>query len=182
MNVEKWFERVTGSKALIEDQMDTIIRMMKYKTAPNFWVNMKDKCECRELVEGSSLEYANWYKCTHAEHPYEGKYASCGFHNCPIDPKDIKDEPEKVPLITEEFARQQWNVVEVICPELHMDEMIPKFQLRDPSKCPMGLQGKCGDECTYFMGASSEDGTFSAHGVYNGFCDSKEKENNKGSS
>ncbi|MDX1285978.1 MAG: hypothetical protein R3182_13245 [Draconibacterium sp.] len=91
-------------------------------------------------------------------------------------------EEKGVPLVTKEFAEQQWNVVEVVCPELHTNNMLPKFQLRDPNKCPMGLQGKCGDECTYFMGASSDDGTFAAHGVYDGYCNSKGKDNSQGSS
>ena len=83
---------------------------------------------------------------------------------------------KKVPLITKEYAEQTWNKIEVICPDLDTKTMSPIFQLRDSSKCPMKLDGKCGDECTYFMGTSSDDGTYFAHGVYDGYCNSKGKE------
>lgn len=86
---------------------------------------------------------------------------------------DTKTE-KRVPLITKEYAESVWNKVEVVCPE--DDNLKPKFKLRNIDDCPMKLDGGC-SECTFFMVVASEEGSFWAHGVYDGYCDTKNKKN-----
>jgi len=87
----------------------------------------------------------------------------------------MNDEAKKkeVPFITPEAAEMMWNKLEMICPELD-ENMKPKFKLRNYDECPMKLKGECND-CTFFIGATSEDGMFHASGVYDGYCDTKNK-------
>ena len=85
---------------------------------------------------------------------------------------------KEVPFITPEAAEMMWNKLEMICPTLD-EKMKPKFKLRHSDKCPIEIKGNC-NECTYFMGACSEDGMFHASGVYNGYCDTKNKTGSSG--
>ena len=77
-------------------------------------------------------------------------------------------------VITVEKAREKFSVLKVIAPHLD-DQMRPAFELRDKSQCPLKRDGDC-CKCDKFAGVFSEDGTFFALGLYEGFCDSKDKE------
>jgi len=85
----------------------------------------------------------------------------------------MNDEIKKkeVPFITPEAAEMMWTKLKMTC-LTKVYEKKPKFQLRNNDECPLNLKGEC-NECSYFMGASSEDGLFHASGVYDGYCDTK---------
>lgn len=69
--------------------------------------------------------------------------------------------------MTVEQAREKYTVVKVHPPTLDAN-MRPAFRLLNV-RCSAGKDGEC-HKCEDFVGAYSEDGTFFAHGTYEGFC------------
>ena len=82
-------------------------------------------------------------------------------------------------MVDEEMTVDQmkinYNVFDVVAPSLD-NNLRPKIQLQDPSECPLKREkrGFC-FECDKFKGLISPDGTVFASGVYEGFCDTKNK-------
>jgi len=72
-----------------------------------------------------------------------------------------------------EDARKLCDVYKVHAPTLDKN-MRPAFRLLNV-QCKRGLNGEC-NKCDFFIGAFSEDGTFSSSGSYEGFCQKKENE------
>ena len=82
-----------------------------------------------------------------------------------------KCKPEEE--MTEKKARKQFNVLRVMAP--HMDKnMRPEIQLQNINECPLKGDGMC-CRCERFRGMILPEGTIFAHGVYEGFCDTKDK-------
>lgn len=88
-----------------------------------------------------------------------------------------EDEVKKL-----EESRSKYRSLAVIAPtcviegENEEQTMRPDFWLSNPECCPLAAEkkGHC-SECVKNMGIYSENGTIFAYGVYEVFCDTKEK-------